>query len=184
MSLSLPISNRRRGFTLVELLVVIAIIGILVALLLPAVQAAREAARRMQCTNQLKQLTLAVHTHHDAQNRMPNQEVDHAHQRSVVFNLYPYIEQTSKYETYLGHFDQFVKKLPNTTTGEDYRFYFFSGTNTQNYGNLPARIESFTGKMESLCCPSDNNAGDVESAPTTCVTFQNTTTCSYAASYG
>jgi prepilin-type N-terminal cleavage/methylation domain-containing protein/prepilin-type processing-associated H-X9-DG protein len=65
-------NNSRCGFTLVELLVVIAIIGILVALLLPAVQAAREAARRTQCTNQVKQLALSFHNHHDTYRHLPS----------------------------------------------------------------------------------------------------------------
>jgi len=63
--------NSYAGFTLVELLVVVAIIGVLVALLLLAIQAAREAARRMQCVNKLKQVTLALHSYEDAHGVFP-----------------------------------------------------------------------------------------------------------------
>jgi prepilin-type N-terminal cleavage/methylation domain-containing protein len=65
------LNRRRRGFTLVELLLVVAIIGVLVALLLPAVQAAREAARRAQCANNLRQIAIAVHNFHGTHGRFP-----------------------------------------------------------------------------------------------------------------
>jgi len=105
-----------RAFTLVELLVVIAIIGILIALLLPAVQAAREAARRMQCTNHLKQLALACHTHVDSKKILPSaarsynlcvqicesRGIDYGaggrERFSYLCDLLPYIEQQAVYE--------------------------------------------------------------------------------------
>lgn len=104
-------SANRSGFTLVELLVVIAIIGILVALLLPAIQAAREAARRTQCTNNLKQLAVGVHNYADAYKRFPSGFISSipalpapasAAEQSVwtwgAF-LLPYIEQANLHET-------------------------------------------------------------------------------------
>lgn len=102
--------RRIRAFTLVELLVVIAIIGVLIALLLPAVQAAREAARRMQCSNQVKQISLALHNYHDTQNKFPagsslfycDGDTSWAGRYSVFFPLMPYYEQTQGYDEYLA----------------------------------------------------------------------------------
>jgi prepilin-type N-terminal cleavage/methylation domain-containing protein len=107
---------RRRAFTLVELLVVIAIIGVLVALLLPAVQSARESARRMQCTNNVRQIGLALHNFHDTHQTLPPGAVDPATALRHAFTkfniptnvihgwapfIYPYIEQKALYDQYV-----------------------------------------------------------------------------------
>ena len=96
---------KKRGFTLIELLVVIAIIAILIALLLPAVQQAREAARRSKCQNNLKQLGLGLHNYHDVYGQFPpaatgtdtgNDQSNYG-RLSAFFGLLPYIDQTALY---------------------------------------------------------------------------------------
>jgi prepilin-type N-terminal cleavage/methylation domain-containing protein len=84
--------EKRCGFTLVELLVVIAIIGILVALLLPAIQAAREAARRSQCQNHLKQIGLAIHMFHETRKELPPSRLP-CHHGTWATELWPYLEE-------------------------------------------------------------------------------------------
>ena len=130
-----------RGFTLVELLVVIAIIGVLVALLLPAIQAAREAARRTQCTNNVRQIGLALHMHHDQLKVFPPGFVAHnargaafqggqldgsargkprtPHDATWVSLLFPYFEQFGLHDSInwdLGHFQDNRHVWPVTLT--------------------------------------------------------------------
>ncbi len=97
----------RRGFTLVELLVVIAIIGVLVGLLLPAVQSAREAARRMQCSNNLKQITLAMHNYESSHRKLPTNYTNGtstAGNFSVFAQMAPFYEQGNMLD--MIHFDR------------------------------------------------------------------------------
>ena len=124
------------AFTLVELLVVIAIIGILIALLLPAVQAAREAARRMQCSNNFKQFGLALHNYHDSVKSLPSslayfwREDGSRVTYSLLVVLLPYCEQTSRYS-------EIMTLLPSDWMGDS----------ACMYDNIPCFL-----------CPSDGNA--------------------------
>jgi len=132
-------STRRagRGFTLVELLVVIAIIGILIALLLPAVQAAREAARRSQCSNNLKQIGLALHNYHGATNAFPigakSQRGGWGH--SWFVGVLPYVETTALYS----------------------RFDFISDNNGWLWQPAQSNFQLCNGvKISWMLCPSSN----------------------------
>ncbi|MGL4943066.1 MAG: DUF1559 domain-containing protein [Thermoguttaceae bacterium] len=154
--------SRRRGFTLVELLVVIAIIGVLVALLLPAVQAAREAARRMQCSNNFKQFGLALHNCHDVQGTLPAGCGEMGYFLpgiGVIPNLLPYMEQGALYDA-----------LQTYATSNDAK------NTTPLYGFVPAaRGEGTTtadvvlrtateqmGPITTIICPSDASGRTME----------------------
>ena len=132
-----------RAFTLVELLVVIAIIGILIALLLPAVQAAREAARRMQCTNHLKQIGLAMHNYVDSTKSLPYGALHGTYGTWALF-LMPYIEQGALYSQFViglpgGNYSQGgllrdVRISYYTCPSDTPRTSSFSGFEHHNYG--------------------------------------------------
>ena len=155
-----------RAFTLVELLVVIAIIGILIALLLPAVQAAREAARRMQCSNHLKQLALASHNHHDAYKMLPAMLTKSKHTSASerfgpTYQLMPYMEQAALYE--------FASALPNPwpVQTEDPDEIVAKNITTlrcpsDTYGILPSAIETTQRQAVSnfIYCRGDTTTHD------------------------
>ena len=156
----------KKAFTLVELLVVIAIIGILIALLLPAVQAAREAARRMQCTNNLKQMGLAVHNFHDARKGVPPACIgvsvnsgERIFRLTIWPLLYPYMEQQALY-------DQYVNANFGGRTGFNVRFsnLWWHSDDVAN-GGLGSDGRKQHSSVSALSCPSRRAPGQSANAP-------------------
>ncbi len=141
--------RRKRGFTLIELLVVIAIIAILIALLLPAVQQAREAARRTQCRNHLKQLGLAIHNYHDVFNMFPT-GVGYSLWGWKVYIL-PYIDQSAQYN--LINFANGIDSTGGTCRGQGSACYT---SQHQSDALTAAGVKHWaTTPFTVLGCPSD-----------------------------
>ncbi len=136
--------NARDAFTLVELLVVIAIIGTLVGLLLPAVQVARESARRSNCMNNLKQLGLGMHNHHDAQKAFPRLQFD---------NCAPPAVCTDSVNTWMK--GGFVSLLPYIEQNDIYQKLYSGGTPGGGAAYSKWAYPSYQQTINTYVCPSD-----------------------------
>ena len=138
-------TRERRGFTLIELLVVIAIIAVLIALLLPAVQAAREVARRAQCSNNLKQIGLAMHNYHSSNDKFPQG----MSQSAFALNY------AGGYSGW-GEWSAQAEMLPYLEQAPVYSAINFCFGMIHGYGGA-CNLTASTRVIDTFCCPSDNN---------------------------
>ncbi len=157
-------NHRRRGFTLIELLVVIAIIAVLISLLLPAVQSAREAARRAQCTNNLKQVGIAMHNYHDQQGTLPPGVKGCCWGTWLIFIL-PYVEQSNMFNAW-------------NFSGNDRYEGLGIQTGQFRYGGSVNTTVTYR-HINSYLCPSDPNSTNLPGGSGWAVTCHN-----YVANFG
>ena len=145
--------NRNHGFTLIELLVVIAIIAVLIALLLPAVQSAREAARRMQCVNNLKQIGLALHNYHSALGSFPSAGII-----APMTNYWVCCATGPNMPTWPGHYrySTLVQILPYVEQGVGFNAMNFNvPLYDVNGDDMPQNTTVYIVQIKTYLCPSD-----------------------------
>src|ERR1700730_12034645 len=160
----LPVRRSRRnrlGFTLVELLVVIAIIGILIALLLPAVQKVRDAANRIKCQNNLKQLGIGLHAYHDTYQQFPwVAKYDQSGTYTWTQNIFPIVEGTTQYNGYPGLLNPFQRSSLITDCSP-----WAPGTFNCTGGWVADDYLARTNYPKVFTCPSDSGPDAYQASP-------------------